>query len=268
MTMANHEFRDIIYRKGEGFATIAFNRPERLNALGGAMAEETQQALADAASDREVRVVIITGEGRAFCAGADVRNLTERAGEASAFDRRQEIASAQSTVRAIRAVEKPIIAAVNGPAAGGGCDFALACDIRIAADTARFGEVFARIGLFPGTGGCYLLPRVVGVAKALELIWSGETIDAEEALRIGLVAAVVPAGRLMDETRRFAQKFVDGPPLAIALAKAALYRGLDMSMDNALSYAATAESITLTSEDHKEGTRAFLEKRRPVFRGK
>ena len=171
-------------------------------------------------------------------------------------------------VLAFRQCEKPVIAAVNGVAAGGGCDIALACDIRFASDRARFGEVFARIGLFPGTGGTYLLPRTVGVAKALELIWTGDLIDAVEAERIGLVTRVVAHENLLSETRAFAQRLAEGPPLALSLAKAAVYRGLDLDLSAAFDYAATAEAITLTSQDHREGVAALREKRKPTFQGR
>lgn len=262
------EFTDVIYEKQDGIATISMNRPERLNAFGGSMLEEMAEAVVDARDDDSMRVIVITGKGRAFSAGGDVGSLGPQSGSSTAFDQRRWLVSTQTFVSLFRSVEKPIIAAVNGAAVGGGCDVALACDIRIASDRARFGEVFAKVGLFPGTGGCYMLPRIVGTAKALELIWSGDIIDAAEAERLGLVTKVVPDERLMEETREFAQRFVNGPPLAMALAKAAVYRGLDMSVHDALSYAATAESITLTSEDHKEGSRAFFEKRAPVFRGR
>lgn len=169
---------------------------------------------------------------------------------------------------AIRQVEKPIIAAVNGVAAGGGFDIACASDIRLASDRATFCEVFAKIGLFPGTGGTYLLPRIVGVEKALELIWTADTIDAEEALRIGLVGRVVPHADLVAAATELARRLAAGPPLALALAKAAVYRGLDSDFNAALDYASTAEAITLSSQDHVEGINAFREKRPPKFEGR
>ncbi len=262
-------YQDIRVEQQDGIATITFNRPERMNAMGGALVEETIAALGGFQQDASVRVVIITGAGeRAFCAGADVQNLQTRSQEATAMDRRRYVQSAQKLTLAIRQLEKPVLAAVNGVAAGGGCDIALACDIRIASERARFGEVFARIGLFPGTGGTYFLPRLVGIAKALELIWTGEVIDAHEAERIGLVSRVVPAPELMTATMALARRLAQGPPLAISLAKSAVYRGLDLDVHAALEYAATAESITLSSEDHKEGVRAFREKRPPQFQGR
>jgi enoyl-CoA hydratase len=262
-------YQDILIERRDAVAIITFNRPERMNTMGGTLVEDTIDALTHVQQDHEVRAVILTGAGqRAFCAGADVQNLQADSQEATAMGRRRYVQSAQKLTLAIRQLEKPVIAAVNGVAAGGGCDIALACDIRLASEQARFGEVFARIGLFPGTGGTYFLPRLVGIAKALELIWTGEVIDAREAERIGLVNRVVPAAELLETTVEFAQRLAQGPPLAISLAKSAVYQGLDLDIHAALEYAATAESITLTSEDHHEGIRAFREKREPQFRGR
>ncbi len=261
-------YSDILYGVEDQIATITFNRPERMNAMGGALVEETVEALLAAQADNDVRVIIITGAGgRAFSAGGDLQRIAGSY-ELTANERRQGLQRTQQLIHTIRRVEKPVIAAVNGAAAGGGCDIALACDIRIASDKARFGEVFARIGLFPGTGGTYLLPRVVGIAKALELIWTADMIDAQEAERIGLVSRVVPDDDLMSEARGLATRLAQGPPLAIALAKSAVYHGLDLDIHSALEYAATAESITLTSEDHREGLQAFREKRQPIFRAR
>ncbi|PON12679.1 enoyl-CoA hydratase [Candidatus Entotheonella serta] len=240
-----------------------------MNSMGGTMVEDSIAALQSFQTDREVRVVVITGAGgRAFCAGADVQNLQNRAEEATPMERRRYVQNAQKLTMAIRQLEKPVIAAVNGVAAGGGCDIALACDIRIASEKAKFGEVFAKIGLFPGTGGTYFLPRLVGIAKALELIWTGDVIDAYEAERLGLVSQVVADDQLMTETLAFAERLSQGPPLAISLAKTAVYKGLDLDIHSALEYAATAESITLTSDDHREGVTAFREKRAPHFEGR
>ena len=267
-------YADILYEIDGAIATVTFNRPEKRNPMTTELMAETIDALADADSRHDVRVVIITGAGdQAFCAGGDVRRLGSRDGATpdaapTAYERRAWLKQTQKVILAIREVEKPVLAAVNGVAAGGGCDIALACDIRFASDQSRFCEIFARIGLFPGTGGTYLLPRTVGVAKALELIWTGDMIDATEAERIGLVSRVIPHGELMEQTRAFAERLAQGPPLALALAKSAVYRGLDLDMAAAFDYAATAESITLTSEDHREGVQAFEEKRRPVFKGR
>jgi enoyl-CoA hydratase/carnithine racemase len=267
-------FSAIIYGVADRIATITFDEPEVLNPMTPAMMADTIQALELAARDREVRVIVITGNGRAFSAGGDVRALATRDGGPESerrppgpFDRRAWLRRTQRLILAIRAVEKPVIAAINGVAAGGGCDIALACDLRVMSQTARIGEIFAKIGLFPGTGGTWLLPRAVGVEKALELIWTGELLPAEEALRIGLVGRVVPPEDLMTETRALAIRLAQGPPLALALAKAAVYRGLDQDLAAAMDYASTAEAITLTSEDHAEGLRAFREKRPATFHG-
>lgn len=270
----NIRYRDIRYEVSENIATLTFARPEVLNAMTVDLIAETIEALDDAAQDDQVRVIILTGEGRAFSAGGDIRRLggESTGGEAplppTPFERRAWLRRTQRMILAIRQVEKPVIAAVNGIAAGGGFDIACACDIRIASDQARFSEVFAKIGLFPGTGGTYFLPRIVGPEKALEMIWTAEVVDAAEALRIGLVSRVVPHDELMVESRLFAARLVAGPPLALALAKAAVYRGLDSDLNAAFDYASTAEAITLSSEDHIEGINAFREKRDPVFRGR
>ena len=262
-------YQDILVERRGHVAIITLNRPERMNSMGGTLVEDAIDALQQLHADRDVRAVIITGAGgRAFCAGADVQNLQTRSEEATPMERRRYVLSAQQVTLAIRQLEKPVIAAVNGVAAGGGCDIALACDIRIASDKARFGEVFARVGLFPGTGGTYFLPRLVGVAKALELIWTGDVIDAHEAERLGLVSKVVADEQLIPETLAFAERLTQGPPLAISLAKTAVYKGLDLDIHAAFEYAATAESITLTSDDHREGVTAFREKRAPHFQGR
>ncbi len=262
-------YQDILVTQQDTVAIVTLNRPERMNTMGGTLVEDTIAVLTSFQQDQNVRAVILTGAGqRAFCAGADVQNLQNQSEEATAMERRRYVHSAQKLTLAIRQLEKPVIAAVNGVAAGGGCDIALACDIRIASEQARFGEVFARIGLFPGTGGTYFLPRLVGIAKALELIWTGDVIDAQEAERIGLVSRVVPPEGLMAAAIAFAQRLTQGPPLAISLAKTAVYQGLDLDIHSAFEYAATAESITLTSEDHREGVTAFREKRSPHFQGR
>lgn len=274
ITGRNEAFNDIRYDVHERVATITFARPDVLNAMTVDLIAETITALDTAAQDDGVRAIILTGEGRAFCAGGDVRRLGDRStgGEEplppTAFDRRAWLRRTQRMIVAVHQVEKPIIAAVNGVAAGGGFDLACASDIRVASERATFCEVFAKIGLFPGTGGTYFLPRIVGVEKALELIWTADTIEAEEALRIGLVGRVVPHEELMSTATELARRLAAGPPLAIALGKAAVYRGMDSDFNAALDYASTAEAITLSSQDHVEGINAFREKRSPTFEGR
>ena len=268
-------YDDITFEVADGIAVLTLARPDTRNALSRNMQAEMIDALARAGGAPDVRVVVLTGTGPAFSGGGDFADMTPPADGSdearqrwgTPYERRRYLRSLQRMVLAIRDCEKPVIAAVNGVAVGGGCDIALACDIRFAAASARFGEVFSRIGLFPGTGGTYLLPRTVGVAKALELIWTGDIIDAAEAERIGLVTGVTADEELMDTVLAFARRLAAAPPLALALSKSALYRGLDLDFASALEYAATAEAITLVSEDHQEGIRAFRERRAPVFRG-
>ena len=262
----------VIYEKADGIATITLNRPERMNAFTRQMLDEWYAALQDAHLDPEVRAVILTGSGRGFCTGADVG-----AGAAGALMQRERSLaenrnflrdSVQRIPRLVAQMDKPYIAAVNGAAVGAGMDMASMCDIRVASENARFGMTYVRMGLVPGDGGCYYLPRIVGVAKALELIWTGEIIDAQEALRIGYVSAVVPQEELMPYTREFAMRLARGPAVAIQLAKRLVYRGLRTSAEEALEAAQQAILITQSTEDAREGPRAFVEKREPQFKGR
>ncbi len=266
------ETEAIIYEKQDGIATITLNRPERMNAFNNAMIREWAEALEDARTDREIRVVIVTGAGRGFCAGADLRSgsgvaeVSRSEQPISAADRRSWLRDGvQSVPRQVMLLDKPYIGAINGAAVGAGMDMASMCDIRIAAETARFGMSYARVGIIPGDGGCWLLPRIVGLQKALELIWSAEVFDAQEALRIGYVSRVVPAEKLMDEARAFAQKLANGPAVAMQLAKRLVYRGLDSTFAEALEAANHAMAIAQTTEDAREGPRAFSENRPPKF---
>ena len=267
------QFEQIRYDKSEGIATITLNRPERMNAFTPKMLDEWLAALQDAHLDAETRVIIVTAEGRGFCTGMDVqaqaegRGLLPRSrslGEARNYLRD----TVQRIPRLVAQLDKPYIAAVNGAAVGAGMDMASMCDIRFAADSARFGMTYVRMGLVPGDGGCYYLPRIVGTARALELIWSGRLFDAEEALRIGYVSAVVPAGELMAHTRAYALKLAKGPAVAIQLAKRLVYRSLEANVDQALEMAQGAMTIVQNTEDAREGPRAFVEKREPDFKGR
>ena len=255
-----------------GLATVTLNRPERLNAINDAMAQEFVAAFSSLGRDDDVRVVVLTGSGRGFCSGADISERARDNGETNrhrGFDGRRHLADTlQRMPLAIRALEKPVIAAVNGIAAGGGFDLACACDIRCAASSARFSEIFSRRGLFPGTGGCYLLPRIVGTAKAAEMIWLGGEIDSQEALHCGLVSYIYSDEQFLHSVQAYASRFADGPPLAIALAKASIYASENIEFTTALNYAATAEAITMTSLDRAEGALAFRERRPPRFSGK
>ncbi len=251
-----------------GVGTVTLNRPEKLNAFAGTMREAIADAVRVMAGDGRVRVLVITGAGRAFCAGADIGYMKEllAAGDVEGFRALVEVG--RTVVTAIRDTPKPVIAAVNGPAAGGGANLALACDLRIASDRASIGQTFNRIGLHPDWGGMYFLPRLVGPAKALELVFSGEMIDAAEALRLGLFNRVVPHERLAEETAKLAGALAAKPPLALAAAKRAIYvsdaRNLAQMLDVELEH----QLLCFASADAQEGLAAFLEKRAPSFSGR
>jgi len=262
------EYKDIIYTKKEGIATITLNRPDRLNAFGPDMMDSLYRAVEDASKDKEVRVIILTATGRAFCSGADVKAMAARFDQPEAQeDSRPPEAQRTSLYLLFQKCQKPIIAAVNGVAVGGGLDLACACDIRIASDQARFAEVFIRRGMIPASGGTYFLPRLVGLDKALQLIWTGDMVDAKEAERIGLVTMVVPHDELEIATMELAEKLAKGPPLAIQMAKRVVYEGLNMDLEETLKYVGSVLSELTKSKDHQEGAKAFVEKREPVFRG-
>ena len=266
------EFEQIIFEKSEGIATITLNRPERLNAFTGQMLDEWYAALLDAHTDREVKAIIVTGSGRGFCAGVDLggggaRNLMDR-GSTLVENRNFLRDSVQRIPRLAALLDKPYIAAVNGAAVGAGMDMASMCDMRFAADTARFGMTYVRMGLVPGDGGAYFLPRIVGTARALDLIWTGRLFDAQEALAMGYVSAVAPADGLMEYTREYARRLVQGPAVAIQMSKRLVYRSQEMDVDAALELAQQAMFITQSTEDALEGPRAFMEKREAQFKGR
>lgn len=271
------EFEQILYEKSDGIATITLNRPERMNAFTDVMLKEWAAALEDARLDLAVRVVVLTGAGRGFCAGADLKGsmLGEGAGQAAASgppaaaDRRNWLRDGVHYVpRAVQLLDKPYIAAVNGSAVGAGMDMASMADIRIASEGAKFAMSYVKVGLVPGDGGCFLLPRIVGLQKALELIWTGDFIDAQEALRIGYVARVVPGEELAAVTREFALRLAQGPAVAMQLAKRLVYRGLESTWHEAFEQANTAMAIAQSTEDAREGPRAFAENRPPKFQGR
>ena len=263
------EYQDIIYTKEEGVATITLNRPDRRNAFSPEMSESILKAVQDAAKDNGVRVLVLTGTGQAFCAGADVKAMAENASQPGGEGMRKDSERGHVSLPILlHEFEKPVIAAINGVAVGGGLDLALACDIRIASDKARFAEVFIRRGLIPAMGGIFFLPRLVGIDRACQLIWTGDMIDAREAERIGLVTMVVAHEELEIATRELAEKLAKGPPLAIQKAKRAIYAGLGMDLQSSLDYAFSALRELRKTEDHKEGARAFVEKREPVFKGR
>lgn len=255
------EFQEIILEKEGGIATITLNRPERLNALGDIITTELINAVEECVEDSNVRVIIITGAGKAFSAGGDYRDIFKPGLEKPALEWRHGMRSGSSRlVTLFTGCEKPIIASVNGLAIGGGCTIALASDIRIVSEEARFGLVFSRIGITPEFGCSYLLPRIVGLSKALELLFDAEIIEAREAEKIGLVNKVVPHVDLKKATRKYAEKLLKRPPAALGMTKSLIYRSLSSDMLSQLELEALAISTAFKTEEHQEAVKAFLEK--------
>ena len=251
--------------------TVTLNRPERLNALGGGLRDELYAAMRDAEHNKQVRVVVITGAGRAFCSGGDVKEMNERkagGGENSGAGDTHFPPIRDDIIAIMRRMAKPVIASVNGVAAGAGMNVALACDMRVASDKAVFTQAFVKRGLHPDWGGTYFLPRLVGSAKACEMIFSGDIINAEEALQLGLINKLVPHDDLPQATEEFARRFAEGPPVAIGLAKRGIYRNLEADLASALEYETYAQTHCWNTEDAGEGIRAFVEKRPAAFQGK
>lgn len=258
----------IVFEKRDGIAKISLNQPDKLNALNTKMITDLYEALNESGMDPEVRCIVLTGVGRGFCSGADAGDLGSKSVEEGAEDFGIRMERYNRVIRALRDIEKPIIASINGVAVAAGMNLALACDIRIASDRARFGEVFVKVGLSPDCGGGYLLWRLVGLGKATELMFTGDMIDAEEAQRIGLVNKVVPSEELEKATAEFAERMAKGPTRAIGLAKKILNRGMETDLATLLDLEAFAQYQTATSVDCSEGVRAFTEKRAPHFNGR
>jgi 2-(1,2-epoxy-1,2-dihydrophenyl)acetyl-CoA isomerase len=250
-----------------GITTITLNRPDKLNAFAGAMREILLAALRDAAADATCRVVIITGAGRAFCAGGDVEFMAGLQREQNVEAFRKLLDAGREIVTTIVSMNKPVIASVNGVAAGAGCNLALACDMRIASDAAKLGETFVRIGIHPDWGGTWLLPRLVGPSRAMEILMTGRMVGADEALRIGMVDRVVPAAELAAETESLARTIADGPPLAIAAIKRALAASPANPLRDQIELESEHQLAAFRSRDAAEGMAAFFEKRPPRFSG-
>ena len=257
-----------------GFATITLNRPERLNSLSNEVLESLVSILDNIAVDDSIRAVIIKGSGRAFCSGADTDEMIggqsdgpHKLGPGGAEELRRGFNLAKKVILGIYKMEKPVIAAINGPAVGAGFDLACACDIRIAVESARFMAAYIHVGLFPGYGGTWLYPRLLGSAKAAELIYTGNFLEVDEALSLGFLNSVVSENELISTAEKMASRIAAGPPIAIRLAKTMMRSGMSMDLENSLEMSAAAEAITLSSEDHIEGMVAHREKRRPKFKG-
>lgn len=249
-------------------ATILLNRPEKLNAFAGTMREDLLAALRECERDAACRAIVITGAGRAFCAGGDVEFMSELQKRADTDAFRKLLDAGRDVVTQIATMPKPVIAAINGVAAGAGCNLALACDVRIASDAAKFGETFVRIGIHPDWGGTWFLPRLVGRSRALEILMSGRMIAAEEALAIGLVDRVVSAASLPDEAMTLTRSFAAGPPIPLGDIKRAINASLANDLRSQIELETEHQLRAFSSEDAREGMDAFFEKRPPNFRGR
>ena len=260
-------YEHILVSEGEGITTITLNRPDRLNAFIGHMRRDLAEALEHAGSDRNVRVVIITGAGRAFCSGGDISFMAELMERRDSEEFARILGAGRRVITAIRSMTKPVIAAVNGPAAGAGFNLALACDLRIASSNATFSQSFVKVGLHPDWGGTYFLPRLVTPNKACEMFCLGDTIDANEAARLNIVNQVVAPEELESATLQLAERLRAAPPIAISAAKQAVYMSGGADLDEMLRYETEAQLRCFDSEDGHEGVHAFFEKRDPRFTG-
>lgn len=261
-------YENVLTDASDGIGTLTLNRPEKLNSFAGTMRQEISEAVRELIADEAVRVLVITGAGRAFCAGADINYMKQLTLDQNYEAFGDLVDAGRDVVTAIRSTDKPVIASVNGVAAGGGANLALSCDLRIASDTASIGQTFNKIGLHPDWGGTFFLPRIVGVSKALELVFTGDMIDAREAHRIGIFNRLVPADELAAATRELAKQLADKPPIAMALAKKALYQSGTADLEAMLAIEFEFQMRCFKSHDASEGLNAFLEKRKPNFQGK
>jgi enoyl-CoA hydratase len=258
-------YKTLIYEKKDNIGLLTINRPDKLNAISNELTAELRSLLDELEKDNDLRVVIITGAGdKAFVAGADIKELVERDARLG----RQVSSERQEIFSRIENLPVPVIAAVNGYALGGGLEIALACNIRICSEKAQFGAPEVKLGIIPGDGGTQRLPRLVGLGRAMEMILTGDFIDAQEAYRIGLVNEVVPPEDLMDKAMELAKKIASRPPLAVRYAKEAVNRSQEGDTASGFALESYLHALTCTTEDKKEGVAAFLEKRKGKFKGK
>jgi len=263
--MAQKEYLNILYEKKDKAAIITLNRPKALNALSFALTAEMRDAFQDAENDDNINVIVLTGAGdRAFCAGADISELQQL----SPIEARDYSLALQEQTRQMERIRKPVVAKVNGLCLGGGLEVAMGCDLRVASDKARFGQPEVNLGVIPGAGGTQRLTRLVGKAKAMELDMLGDMIDAAEAYRLGLVNQVVPAEELDKAVDELMQKLLSKSSVILGTIKLAVNKGIEMDLDRALYYEAECFGSAFSTEDSKEGTKAFLEKRKPEFKGR
>jgi enoyl-CoA hydratase len=259
------EFKFIVYEKSEGIATITLNRPEALNAFSKKVVSEVLQALEDIRSDESVRVVILTGAGeKAFSAGADIKAMIGM----NSLKAKELSLMGEKLCLALENLEKPVIAALNGYALGGGLEVAMSCDLRVASENSRMGQTEINIGLIPGWGGTQRLTRLVGRTKAKEMVFTGKMIDAKTAEQLGIVNMAVPADKFRETVRQFALDLASKAPVALRVAKALIDKGAEIGLDSALALEREGFGVVASTEDLQEGVKAFTEKRKPVFKGK
>ncbi len=257
----------VLYQIEGNIGIITLNRPEVKNAFSPDMISLWRQFLEEASRDEHVRVIILTGKGDTFCSGGNVRDMAE--GRLRSWDMKKFLwEQVHRIVFAFEDLDKPVIAAINGAAMGAGLDMAMMCDLRVCSDKAKLSETYIMLGLVPGDGGAFFLPRLVGTAKALELLLTADVLNPQEALNIGLVNRVVPHDRLMEETMKLAEKIASYPPLAIRMTKRAVYQGVQSTLRSHLDYISSQLALLTETKDHQEAARAFLEKRKPKFDGK
>lgn len=259
------ELNTLLYEKDERIAVITLNRPKTFNALNSELMGELNRVLDDIENDENLGAVIITGQKKFFAAGADISEIVNIS---TTLDANRFANMAQALFKRVAELRLPVIAAVSGLALGGGCELCLACDIRIAAENASFGLPEIKLGVLPGGGGTQRLPRLVGVGRAKEMLFSGDPVNAQEAYRIGLANKVVPIESLMDEAKKMAQTFAGRPPFALMTIKALVNAGANMDLNSALAHESRSMEILFATEDSTEGVTAFLEKRKGVFKGK
>ena len=255
-------YKTILLEKEDGLRIVTLNRPDRLNAINFDLASELEQVTAEFEEDGEARVVIVTGAGRGFCAGADIKELADPNAKKLPLGRRYTF------FNKLEDLGKPVIAAINGACNGGGLEIALCCDFRIASEAATFGLGEVKLGVIPAAGGTARLPRLIGPARAKEFLYFGNRVDAQEACRIGLVNKVVAAENLMAEARKWGMELAERPPLSLKMLKYCVNLGIQMDLLGAIDYEAKCASLLMNTEDRVEGIQAFVEKRKPIFKGR
>ena len=262
------QYETLLFEASDGVATVTLNRPEVLNAFSTPMQRELAAVIARVADDDAVRAVVLTGAGRAFCAGGDIGEMEGAADPTPLASRNKLHRMLTSVLMPLVRLEKPVIAAINGAAVGAGMNLALAADITVAAENARFSQAFVKVGLVPDTGGLYLLTRLIGLNRAKELCFTGRMLNAPDALHMGLVNEVVPAAELMPRAQALARELASGATAAIGLTKSLLNMAPTATLEEMAEFEAYALAVVLATEDHREGIRAFREKRAPVFHGR